>query len=182
MPLSSATFIVIPQLPDPPPDNPFTFAVPIPPVSRWMTAISAGGLIISDATDDVVIKPYNATDSTRVALIRPESLSGTTLRVRLVYEGEDTPPEVPPRIRVFAKGYTSEPWTPIRNALGDLSVTIPTDSVNDAWDADEIRRYTSPDNHAHAWDCDGNVVSLILVENTYDTENAEDAVLEANIV
>lgn len=152
-------------------------------MSAWVVAIQAGGLTSTDTgSGDVAWKPYQITDSTRVALDRPAALAGTTLRLRMRYsESETADPESPLRVRVFGRVAEEEPWAPLCNAVGDRSVEIRWNLADDVYDGDESR-YTTPDNHAHSWDCDGNRYFLVLVEVALDTAHAEDAELQAKIV
>lgn len=168
--------------PTPPPNTSFGLAAPVAPVCEWATAIDEGGLTFTDASPaEVVLKPYEASDASRVLLERPPGLAGTTLRLRLRYLASDTPSAPPLRVRVFGRAGEEDPWEPLSNALGDRSVEITQNAAEDVYENGNYR-LTSPHIHAHAWDCDGCRFFLVLVEVVYGGASASSAKVQAKIV
>lgn len=170
--------------------SPSTF-VPISGTAQWIKAIKAGGLNMTDVSGGGVMKDPDAqiTDTTRVLMTRPVS-GGTTLRVVMQYhtgDVRDTTPSPPPplTIRVFGKESSQDFWVALRNLNGDLSVPISINPDEDSRLNSSTASYTSPDNQAHSFDCDGYDRFLIGVIYKYQPASGgspSSAVLWAKIV
>lgn len=184
-----------------------TLSVPISGSCPWLDAITQGtvspdtGLWVPDPVNAIGIcdKPSEIGDPTRVTLRRASVsgnyLIGTTLRLRVVYPIEVEDPDEWVRqqaiIRVFG-GTSSErsEMVAVRNLLGDASVKVeakPLENnltyVTPSGSSSTLFRVTTPENDAHAWDCDGYEYFVVAVERGIELgSDSHLAILQAKFV
>lgn len=154
----------------------------------WLDVITQGtvspvaGLWHGDPVNasNACVNPSSITDSTRVVFQRrslPSNnhLIGTALRLRVVYPKITSEPSENvtqfPVVRVFGGNVSSRgQFAPIRNLLGDESVVmrcsefVDSLSLFDIGEEEEAYWVTTPENDAHAWDCDGYEYFIVAVE------------------
>lgn len=97
---------------------------------------------------------------------------GTLLRAAMVYDIDLAATVTDPVIVVFGRSDETAMWRWLPNKAATRAVTIVTDLVNDARNADY--RITEADPLVHSWDLDGSDEIVIGVQTPVSTTGAGD--------
>lgn len=136
----------------------FKYEMPVSLTSIWQTVITAGGPAAQDAAT-ITNPDTQITAATRSIFNRGGG--GTILLIRLGYDDGLTL-ITNPIIKVFGRTASTEPWMVLKDAAGNIAITLTTATTTDVTDGTLF--YTAADVATASVDCLGCDEILIGVQ------------------